>query len=160
MKITTVTFWSTMGVLMMSLLPSCQQASPSLSPAAVKAEEQLATLERTADTVCPKAALRVHEAAFAARDAVQRNNAEMIAVATDATTTAAKLCQLEKENCGTGPARLGMSTHEVIHSSWCFPDTRNTTETARQMHEQWVYKGRGYLYFDNDRLTAIQNEGQ
>ena len=66
--------------------------------------------------------------------------------------------KLEKERCGTGPARLGMTTDEAIHTSWCFPDKTNTTETAGHFHEQWVYGSRGYLYFENGRLTAIQTQ--
>jgi hypothetical protein len=54
-----------------------------------------------------------------------------------------------------------MSPQDAIHTSWCFPDKKNTTETAGHVREQWVYQNprdlnRGYLYFDNGRLTAIQ----
>ena len=70
----------------------------------------------------------------------------------------AQICKMETESCGTGPAHLGMTTKEAIHTSWCFPEKRNTTETAGHIREQWVYQSRGYLYFDNGHLTAIQED--
>ena len=70
-------------------------------------------------------------------------------------------CKIEKDSCGKGPARIGMTTSEAIHTDWCFPDKIDTTEIAGHVHEQWIYQNshdstRGYLYFDNGRLTAIQ----
>ena len=54
-----------------------------------------------------------------------------------------------------------MTTTEAIHTDWCYPDKKDTTETAGHLREQWIYQSqgdvnRGYLYFDNGRLTAIQ----
>jgi hypothetical protein len=39
---------------------------------------------------------------------------------------------------------------------WCEPWKVNTTETAFGVREQWVYRDRGYLYFENGRLVAVQ----
>jgi hypothetical protein len=41
----------------------------------------------------------------------------------------------------------------------CRPDHINTTETLSGTRAQWVYPyaGRTYLYFENDRLVAIQH---
>lgn len=50
---------------------------------------------------------------------------------------------------------IGMTEDEVLASSWGRPSSRNTTTTKGGIHEQWVYR-RGYLYFDNGILTAIQ----
>jgi PBP1b-binding outer membrane lipoprotein LpoB len=145
----------TIGVLAMILaLAGCQQQAPS-SSVADRAEEALETVERKADAICPKTALRMHEAGIGMREALQSNSAAAIEQAGNAMVAVAEICKMEKENCGTGPARLGMTTKEAIHTSWCFPNKRNTTETAGHIREQWVYPGRGYLYFDNDRLTAI-----
>lgn len=52
--------------------------------------------------------------------------------------------------------RLGMTDEEVLQSSWGKPQKINRTTTARGTREQWVYGG-SYLYFENGRLTAIQN---
>ena len=51
---------------------------------------------------------------------------------------------------------IGMSREQVLASVWGKPQQVNTTTNAYGTHEQWVY-GRSYLYFDNDRLTSIQN---
>jgi hypothetical protein len=55
--------------------------------------------------------------------------------------------------------RLGMSPEDVLASSWGMPDKINRTTRASGTSEQWVYRerGEGYLYFDNDVLTSIQN---
>lgn len=52
---------------------------------------------------------------------------------------------------------LGMSPEEVRASSWGRPKSVNTTTGAYGTHEQWVYGGQNYLYFENGRLTTIQN---
>jgi hypothetical protein len=66
------------------------------------------------------------------------------------------MAQIKAEYCTGGISlRIGMSEDEATRA-WCFPDHVNTTQTARGTHEQWVYSERGYLYFDNGRLTAIQ----
>jgi hypothetical protein len=67
----------------------------------------------------------------------------------------ARIAQLRAEHCTGGQLRLGMS-HEGAIRAWCYPDRRNTTETPGHLSEQWVYRGKGYLYFDNGRLTGIQ----
>jgi hypothetical protein len=55
--------------------------------------------------------------------------------------------------------RIGMTKQEVLDSSWGKPTSVNATTTARGTREQWVYGDyrRGYLYFDGDILTSIQN---
>lgn len=52
---------------------------------------------------------------------------------------------------------IGMSQDEVLMSSWGRPERVNRTTTSRGTREQWVYGGSNYLYFENGRLTAIQN---
>jgi hypothetical protein len=48
-----------------------------------------------------------------------------------------------------------MNKEQAI-ASWGEPYEINTTITAYGKHEQRVYHG-GYLYFENGKLTAIQN---
>jgi hypothetical protein len=53
---------------------------------------------------------------------------------------------------------LGMTQQQVLESSWGRPSQVNRTVTVRGTREQWVYSdSRGYLYFDNGILTAVQN---
>lgn len=52
---------------------------------------------------------------------------------------------------------IGMSKYKVINCGWGKPDKINRTTTAFSTSEQWVYKGGNYLYFEGDRLVAIQN---
>ncbi|MDP3636478.1 MAG: hypothetical protein U0989_08245 [Azonexus sp.] len=52
---------------------------------------------------------------------------------------------------------IGMSPEEVKASSWGRPKSINTTTGVYGTHEQWVYGGQNYLYFENGRLTTIQN---
>jgi hypothetical protein len=61
----------------------------------------------------------------------------------------------EERRCAAGWPQIGM-TREEARRVWCEPWTVNTTETARGLLEQWVYRDRGYLYFDDGRLVAIQ----
>ncbi len=51
--------------------------------------------------------------------------------------------------------QIGMTKQECI-LSWGEPKDKNKTITEYNIHEQWVYYT-GYLYFDNDKLTTIQN---
>ena len=52
---------------------------------------------------------------------------------------------------------IGMTSEEVRGSSWGKPDSINTTTTKYGTREQWVYGIGNYLYFENGKLTAIQN---
>lgn len=52
---------------------------------------------------------------------------------------------------------IGMTPDEVRASSWGKPDSINRSTYAWGQHEQWVYGGGNYLYFENGKLTSIQN---
>ena len=54
-----------------------------------------------------------------------------------------------------GEVAIGF-TKSMCREAWGSPVSINTTETARVVHEQWVYGGGRYLYFDNGILTTIQ----
>jgi len=47
-------------------------------------------------------------------------------------------------------------TKKMCLDSWGEPETINTTTGSFGTHEQWVYDN-SYLYFENGKLTAIQN---
>lgn len=51
---------------------------------------------------------------------------------------------------------IGMSKDDVIASSWGRPESINKSIYSFGVHEQWVYGGRNYLYFEDGRLTSIQ----
>lgn len=55
-----------------------------------------------------------------------------------------------------GQVILGMST-EMCRYAWGEPSRINTTIVEGLKCEQWVYSLYSYLYFDNGKLTAIQN---
>ena len=54
-----------------------------------------------------------------------------------------------------GKVRVGM-TADQCRMAWGEPDRISRTVTAHKTHEQWVYPGNQYLYFENGRLTSLQ----
>lgn len=54
-----------------------------------------------------------------------------------------------------GKVRIGM-TKAMCEESWGTPDDINKSVGSWGTHEQWVY-GNSYLYFEDGKLTAIQN---
>lgn len=54
-----------------------------------------------------------------------------------------------------GCVRIGM-TKAMCEESWGLPDNINKSIGSWGTHEQWVY-GNSYLYFEGNKLTAIQN---
>ena len=53
--------------------------------------------------------------------------------------------------------RVGMSAQDVFDSSWGKPQKVNRTIGSYGVHEQWVYGGGSYLYFEKGILRTIQN---
>lgn len=51
---------------------------------------------------------------------------------------------------------IGMTKEDVIASSWGRPERINRTATTYGTREQWVYGVGNYLYFEGDRITAVQ----
>lgn len=56
----------------------------------------------------------------------------------------------------SGPPQLGITSTDVRVNGWGAPSQINTTTNSYGTHEQWVYPNGSYLYFDNDKLTSIQ----
>ncbi|WP_336788446.1 hypothetical protein [Paenibacillus sp. MMO-177] len=50
---------------------------------------------------------------------------------------------------------IGMSTDDVLLSSWGKPKDINKTTTKYGVSEQWVYDDNRYVYFDDGIVTAI-----
>ncbi|MCM3730092.1 DUF2845 domain-containing protein [Fictibacillus nanhaiensis] len=61
------------------------------------------------------------------------------------------------EDKGNGVPTIGMTRYEVLKTTWKNPSDINTTKTALSINEQWVYGLTRYLYFEDGRLTSIQN---
>jgi hypothetical protein len=55
-----------------------------------------------------------------------------------------------------GKVKIGWSK-EICQESWGKPETINKTTGSYGVHEQWVYGNSNYLYFENGKLTDIQN---
>lgn len=54
-----------------------------------------------------------------------------------------------------GRIRIGMSK-DACKLSWGEPDDINTSRGSWGVHEQWVYPRNKYVYFENGKLSAIQ----
>lgn len=52
---------------------------------------------------------------------------------------------------------IGMTKSEIENSSWGEPDKKNIDEYEWGTEEQWVYGNKGYIYFEDDKVTAIQH---
>lgn len=63
----------------------------------------------------------------------------------------------EKKRKKSEGVLIGMKHQDVLGSSWGKPLNINKTTTAHGTHEQWVYGGNNYLYFEDGILTSIQN---
>ena len=55
-----------------------------------------------------------------------------------------------------GKVRIGFSK-AMCKAAWGEPEDINTTRGSWGVHEQWVYRDGSYLYFENGKLTSIQN---
>lgn len=69
----------------------------------------------------------------------------------------AKQAKASAEWKARGGVTVGMTTAQVLNSNWGKPTKINRTVTQNGTHEQWVYGGNNYLYFENGKVTAIQN---
>jgi hypothetical protein len=69
----------------------------------------------------------------------------------------ARRAAVARANKAKGGVRLGMTAQQVLGSSWGRPSSVNRTTAAYGTHEQWVYGGHNYLYFQDGILTSIQN---
>ena len=59
--------------------------------------------------------------------------------------------------CIKPSARIGMTSSQVLNETeWGKPEKVNKTITAAGVREQWVYWSGEYLYFNNGKLTTIQ----
>lgn len=52
---------------------------------------------------------------------------------------------------------IGMTSEEVLNSTWGRPKDINRTRTEYGTHEQWVYNIGKYIYLDDGIVTTIQD---
>lgn len=63
----------------------------------------------------------------------------------------------QRELASKPDAAIGMTAAQVKNNtSWGSPRYVKTTTTKHGTREQWVYEDYQYLYFDNGKLTTIQ----
>lgn len=95
------------------------------------------------------------DAAYQARLAAYQAERAREAAQAEAEAEARRIAEL-REYKRKGGFKLGMSQKRVLASNWGEPrDVRRTTGRFG-VHEQWVYGGGRYLYFENGVLTTIQ----
>ena len=63
---------------------------------------------------------------------------------------------LEKQKKKSEGISLGMTTQDVVDSSWGRPERINRTTGYNVNRQQWVYGNGNYLYFEHDILTSMQ----
>ncbi len=63
--------------------------------------------------------------------------------------------EVAKEKRSQGVS-VGMTAEDALASSWGRPQYKNVTTGIYGTHEQWVYRGNQYLYFENGILTSMQ----
>lgn len=96
-------------------------------------------------------------AAQAAAEAKEKEQNEQKALAEAEAQRAKARLAAAKDAKRRGGVHIGMSAKQVRASNWGAPYSVNRTTTANGVSEQWVYGSSSYLYFQNGRLTAIQN---
>lgn len=64
--------------------------------------------------------------------------------------------QIQEQKKILDEPKIGMTPEEIENSTWGFPNDINKTTTEYGVHEQWVYGNGKYIYFDDGKVTAIQ----
>lgn len=65
--------------------------------------------------------------------------------------------EAEKEANKNKEPEIGMTESEVVNGAWGYPDKKNIDEYESGTKEQWVYDGKGYVYFEDGIVTSIQH---
>jgi hypothetical protein len=87
-----------------------------------------------------------------ANDAELNAQTDIARAKVGAITAAKERAQRKKEGVS-----IGMTAQEVLQSTWGRPQSVNRTHTVRGTHDQWVYPGSNFLYFEDGVLTTVQN---
>lgn len=65
--------------------------------------------------------------------------------------------QREEIEAKNAEPAIGMTKDEVTNGAWGYPDDKNIDEYEWGTEEQWVYDGKGYVYFEDGIVTAVQH---
>lgn len=68
-----------------------------------------------------------------------------------------KANEQKAEEARNAEPAIGMTKSEVLNGAWGSPDDKNIDEYEWGTHEQWVYDGKGYVYFEDGVVTSIQH---
>lgn len=60
-----------------------------------------------------------------------------------------------EEELSQSPPKVGMTKSEVERCAWGYPDKKNISTYSWGTSEQWVYRSRGYVYFENGVVTSV-----
>ena len=126
----------------------------SFAPFNAHGKDQCAIAKKEDERLAPIAAARAQREQLE----VRRRNAEERRVEAEQKRRDAQAREQREAMARKPGVRIGMTAEEVIEKTrWGRPLRKNRTTTAAGVHEQWVYGGGNYLYFQDGRLTAIQN---
>lgn len=60
-----------------------------------------------------------------------------------------------EESLSESIPKVGMTASEVEKTSWGKPDKKNKDTYSWGTTEQWVYNDKGYVYFENGKVTSV-----
>ena len=126
------------GILVIYQAPDKEKQPTGLSAIGSEKSSEPAAAPKTADQLAQDASDEKKRIALEERDRISKEKADA------------------KKRRHEGVS-IGMSHEDVFASSWGRPQSVNNTTTRYGLHEQWVYGGHNYLYFENGKLTTIQN---
>lgn len=61
----------------------------------------------------------------------------------------------EEEELSKSTPKIGMTKNQVTKTSWGTPDKKNIDTYSWGTKEQWVYRSKGYVYFENGVVTSV-----
>lgn len=134
--------WIIAGILaFVFIAPIINSALTRPAPVPVRTAEEAARAEADQKAAAEKA--KLDEAAFAKSPAgkIQQKHPDW----------SRKVC----EAIAGKKVGVGMSA-EQVRLSWGKPEKVNSTVYGRGTHEQWVYGGSQYVYFEDGVMTSLQ----
>jgi hypothetical protein len=120
--------------------------------------EQCETASKVNERVEIEAA-KVREVADINAEAAKKLADDQITLAREQLRNSQEQERIQRDAIAKRPnVRIGMTAVDVIeHSNWGKPERKARTTTGKGTFEQWIYGDGNYLYFQNGRLTTIQN---
>jgi hypothetical protein len=111
-----------------------------------------------AENILARERVASEKAAIEENLAREKSEREKRLSAEKAALTEREWVQREQARRARPSPRIGMTKEQVINqTNWGKPSDINRTTTSAGTREQWVYGVGRYLYFDGNKLTAIQD---